>query len=606
MNSSLLVLADGLELVAVEAAAQRLAWVGTSGSGKTYGCGRYVEQAHACNIPVLILDTVSLWPPIRLAADGKRPGLPFVIVGGDHADVPLELGRGAELARFLITQNASAVVDLSDYAPDERAPFVADLCERLLIELKHQKKRRPRFVVYDEAQDLAPQIPAKGEARMLKAVSALIRKGRNHLCGTVLLTQRPADVSKTALNLCGNLFLGGMFAAHDRKAMRDWAGAKARSPLVEQQLKELPELQPGEFFFWSPSWMKRYQRVHVLPKWTFDGSSSTPLPSDAELGKVAPVDVQALRALLTPPPAAAPLEGVKARQGGQAKTPVEVSPEDASELAAVQRRNVELAGRVHELEKQAQVLQGQLWTHEAFAKTQREQGQRLEAAVQSYFEAVRRVDPPPELAFRAMDIPVTRAEAPLQVSVMRRSGFTTTRIAPSALSSSPTSSGATTGATTTMGATEAYCQDVLEAIVAYGPLDRERLSLLSGKSRSSSTFASALRKLLGDGWVLEVDRRFAATEKGRRQAQHAPLPLGRALYDHYRAKLSPYDAETLDAVVQVRGGLTRQELAERTGHSLTSSTFADSIRTLKNMGLCEEASRRVRLIDHVRVSMGLG
>src|SRR3972149_2180455 len=43
---------------------------------------------------------------------------------------------------------------------------------------------------------------------------------------------------------------------------------------VQASLEELPSLTPGEFFLWSPSWLKYFGRVRVAKKWTFDGSST--------------------------------------------------------------------------------------------------------------------------------------------------------------------------------------------------------------------------------------------------------------------------------------------------------------------------------------------
>lgn len=584
--SSLVVLADDLTMDAAAAAAQRMAWLGTSGSGKSYGCGRYVEQLHAANIPVLIVDTVGIWPALRLSADGKKAGLPFVIVGGEHSDVPIDLARGSELARFLISQNASAVIDVSDYDPQERAPFVADLCNALLMEMKVKAIRRPRVVVFDEAQDVAPQVPGKGEARMCKAVSGLIRKGRNHLCGTVLLSQRPADVSKSALNLAGNLFVGAMFAKHERQAVRDWAGAKARSAAVEEQLKDLPELQPGEFFFWSPQWLRVYQRIRVLPKWTFDGSSSTPIDASAELGKLAPVDVKALRALLTP--AAAPVHPptgsavpaavrAAARKGGGPASP---APDRGSELHIVEQLRVGLEQRVQELEKTLTLTRDALADELAASRRAAELYATVRRAVDAYVDSSPRIASAP-LAMQVKGPGITQKGRTVADPEVERVAAQTS--------------------------TNEYRSALLDTIATYGPLDRTRLSILSGKSKSSTTFASAIRSLVAGRFITDEAGMMAATAHGRRECPGTPLPTGRALYGHWKAKLTPYEAETFEAIAKVKAGLTRAELAERTGHSASSTTFAAAIRRLKAMGLAFEADgRRIALLEHVRTAMGLG
>jgi hypothetical protein len=114
-------LRDGGAFEALSFACQRFALISSSGGGKSYGCGRIVEDLARANVPQVVVDTVGIWPAIRLAADGKSPGLPFVVIGGEHADVPFVPERAGELARFILRNNASAVVDVSDLMPDERA-----------------------------------------------------------------------------------------------------------------------------------------------------------------------------------------------------------------------------------------------------------------------------------------------------------------------------------------------------------------------------------------------------------------------------------------------------------------------------------------------------
>ena len=45
------------------------------------------------------MDPKGDWWGLRAAADGKGPGLPIVIVGGEHGDVPLEVGAGGKMLR---------------------------------------------------------------------------------------------------------------------------------------------------------------------------------------------------------------------------------------------------------------------------------------------------------------------------------------------------------------------------------------------------------------------------------------------------------------------------------------------------------------------------
>lgn len=611
MAESLVQIAENLSLPALEAASQRLAWVGTSGGGKTYGAGRMVEQLSAANVPVLILDTVGVWPAVRLAADGKTPGLPFVIVGGDHADVPLDPSAGAKLAAFLVGENASAVVDLSDYAPDERAPFVADLCEALLPRLK--QSRRPRTLLLDEAEDLAPEKPLRGEARMLRAVSEYVRKARNHGGGTILLTKRPQDVSKAVFNLCGNLFVGALFAAHERKAVREWAGSKARSEVVEEQLRLLPELQPGEFFFWSPSWRRIYERIRVLPKWTYDGSHA-PL-SHASLEQLAPVDVKALRTLLAP-------ELLAGKADGGAAPSASVLPAEA--VRGYEKRIDDLESDLEQAGRDYDVLQRRFEELRSACRT-------VAGLLRSYDELEARSAPTP-VAQPPLDIPETNGK----VTVVYGSSSEPPRVVREWASVTParpeghipgtrperlpTESWEANSAGPvrkrkaapvpssngqSAGSTERYRAEVLATVCRYGPLSRQRLALLSGKSRTSTTFAAAIRWLVAAKLLTDEAGVLKATTEGHRQDRTEPLPTGRALFEHYMQKLSPYDQATFEALAKHRLGMTREQLANYTDHSRTSTTFAASIRTLKGMGLAGEAGGKVLLLPDVRASMGL-
>ena len=60
----------------------RLASVGTSGSGKTYAAGTAVERLLAKKARVVIVDPLDVWYGLRLKQDGVRAAYPVVMITG--------------------------------------------------------------------------------------------------------------------------------------------------------------------------------------------------------------------------------------------------------------------------------------------------------------------------------------------------------------------------------------------------------------------------------------------------------------------------------------------------------------------------------------------
>jgi DNA helicase HerA-like ATPase len=67
----------------------RIAIVGTAGSGKTYTAKGFVEQLLEMGARAAIVDPLGVWWGLRASADGSAPGYPVVVFGGRHADVPI-------------------------------------------------------------------------------------------------------------------------------------------------------------------------------------------------------------------------------------------------------------------------------------------------------------------------------------------------------------------------------------------------------------------------------------------------------------------------------------------------------------------------------------
>lgn len=272
-DSHVLVAAD-LLLPAGECCTQTLGTVAAKGAGKSYLAGVIVEGLYAAGAPFAVFDPVGNWSSVTLAADGKGPGLGVVVIGGERADVPLDEERAEVIGGFLLERGSSVVFDVSELSKSKRKGYVAAVAEGMFRAARRVK--RPYMVVLEEAQVFAPQHAARGEERMLGAITDIVRLGRNHGLGSMLITQRPQSVSKEVLNMIECLFVGNLRGPQERKAIQGWVNEQGADE-ARAALADLPQLAPGEFFCWSPSWLRTFKKIRVSEKWTFDGSSTPTL-----------------------------------------------------------------------------------------------------------------------------------------------------------------------------------------------------------------------------------------------------------------------------------------------------------------------------------------
>lgn len=586
--------AEGLAMDASEASTQTFGAIGAKGSGKSYAAGVIVEELFEAGCPVLVLDPVGNWGKgLRLAADGKSPGLPIAVIGGADGDIDLDPEKGREIGEFLRKREASAVVDISELSKKARKRFVADLAEAVFV--ASRKLKSPCMFVVEEAHLFAPQRQVPGEERMYGALTDIVRLGRNYGLGCLLITQRPQSVSKEVLNQIECLFVGSMRGSHERKAIREWVSEQGIDDRVSAMLGDLPKLKAGTFYVWSPSWLERFEKVKVRQKRTYD-ASSTPTLGKKKLAAaaLAPIDLGELSQLLT---AVKEVDPVK-----KAGSPSEASGLRASQLTEQVRKLTEenaslreryrrdVAGIGERIEAVSEAL-GNLLRHPALGYFSK--GFEPLSAEDRHAEALGNLA---EAVDQRLSQIVEGPQA-LQAAI-ERWDETPPRRAPRS----------TTAAEGGASASSVYQMELLGAIVQHGPVTRLQLSVITGKSLSSSTFAAGLRQLVSDGLITdERGAGLAATAAGKKRSGAPPLPTGRALHAFWMAKLSAYDGRMLEAMA--RGpiqGFTRAALSKVTGHSLSSSTFAGGIRTLITLGLCEERARMIRLRDDTRRLFGLG
>lgn len=291
--------ATGRQTLNLPAAAvtERLAFLGRVGSGKTYAAMKMAEEMARIGAQFVVLDPVGVWWGLRLAADGHSKGIEIPVLGGLHGDVPLESADAAKsgelTADFIASTGTPAILDVSQFETNiAKARFV----EHFLARFFFKKKAAPSAVhlFIEEAQEFIPQEPGRDENNMLSAAHRLIKLGRNFGMGVSIISQRPQEVSKKALNLSEVVFAFQMTGLLERKAVEGWIADK---DIHGQDIKaELPKIPKWHAHVWSPAWLKISEVVAIGERWTYDASSTPKVGKLSTVITLSDIDLPALRA----------------------------------------------------------------------------------------------------------------------------------------------------------------------------------------------------------------------------------------------------------------------------------------------------------------------
>lgn len=242
----------------------------SSGRGKSFGVGVLCEELLAAGVPVVALD-----PEGELFT--LRDQFRVLVLGGDHADLPLPAGdRATTLALTkALDEGIGLVLDLSD-RPTSRSQQEAahPFLERLWTLLS--ERRAPAALVVEEVHVFAPQSGASLTSDILHRFA---KQGRKRGVVLVAASQRTQAVSKEFMSQLNFQAIGGF------EIERDYDAVKA---LVDgHSFEEFRALQVGEFFFaaagrfdsWRP---RRTAHGGDAPMWT--GGALGPRLTDSKLG----------------------------------------------------------------------------------------------------------------------------------------------------------------------------------------------------------------------------------------------------------------------------------------------------------------------------------
>ncbi len=273
---------------------ERLAIVGTSGSGKTYAAKGLIERVMAGGGRVCVVDPLGVWWGLGRGADGAAPPFPVAVFSGAHADVPLDPGMGAALGRLVGAQAMACVVDVSDFGSAAvRRAFMTAFMEAL-----YAANTEPLHLVLDEADLWAPQRTQPDGLELLGRVEEIVRRGRVRGFVPWLITQRPAVLHKDVLSQADILVSMKLTSSQDRAAVGRWIEGQADRAEGRRILGALPQLRRGEGWVWAPG-NRVLARVSFPRILTLD-SSQTPRRREqpGTPRTLAPVDLAAIGQVL--------------------------------------------------------------------------------------------------------------------------------------------------------------------------------------------------------------------------------------------------------------------------------------------------------------------
>lgn len=544
----------------IDTVTQTVAVIAKRRAGKSYLMRRMAEQLFKCGQQIVIVDPKGDQWGIRSAADGKSPGLPIVILGGERGDAPLEVSGGEVVAKLVVEERVSALIDLSLFRKGDVARFMTDFLENLYRLKAREIYRTPMMLVIDEADAIAPQKPMDGEQRMLGAAEDIVRRGGQRGIGCMLVSQRSAVLNKNVLTQAQILVALRTIAPQDLAAMDAWINVHGEMDQRKTMMESLPSLPIGDAWFWAPGWPTTegiFKRVHVLPIETFD-SGSTPKPGvkPVEPKRVADIDLDALKRQMADTIEKAKNDDPRELRKKIADLTKQIAAKPTSQVAT---KEVEKEVRV-----EVPVLKnGQLERTEKLIE-------RLELIGARTIEQAKSLKEMIAPAFAPKATPIRLPPSPRVIGSDRRQEARIVQ------AKRPDFVGEQK-----LGKCERAILQVLSQFL--DGCNSGKLTLLTGY-RWSGTFSNALGNLRTQGMIVGGNSEtMRITDEGIAQGPFEPLPQGQALLDFWLTHRSfgKCERQILGALIGAYpNGLTKEELCEKTGYQW-SGTFSNALGNLR-------------------------
>lgn len=579
--------------IPTDAVTQTFAILGKRGSGKTTTATVLTEELLDAGHHVVVIDPLDVTWGLRSSRDGKSAGYPITVLGGDHADLPLEATAGAVLAEFVVTHHSPVILSLRHFSMADQRRFVTDFCEKLYALKGQTANRVPLHLVIDEADEFAPQRIPSGHERMFGAIDRIVRRGRSAGLGVTLISQRAAVLNKDVLSQAEVLICHQTISPQDRKALDAWIQAHDAHGQAAAFMGSLASLARGEAWIWSPGWLDVFKRVSIRDRRTFDSSATPKAGAVVEQPKrLAPVDLDALRTQIASTIEKAKADDPKALRVEIAGLRKELASKHLAAAPAPAGKRVEVpvltdADRAL-LEKLANALNDRAVKSAEILKAAESRADRLvQTAVAEYLNTTRNVtlDVARELEQTLERVGIQKILGKL-TTVTPAQPAPSTRKLPVYVPPAPVQKRtAPANGTVHLAGGE---RKILTALAQY-PSGRTKVqvALLCAYAHNGGGFNNYISGLRTKGYLEGSGDNLRITDAGLDAlGDFTPLPTGQALAEHWMRQLGKAERLVLDALV-TRGPMSKEQAASIAGYEPSGGGFNNALSRLRTLELVQ-------------------
>jgi uncharacterized protein len=517
-----------------------MAFVGRTGSGKTFSAKGAAELVLREGGRVCIVDPTGVWFGMKSNAKGTGPGFQIVVFGGDHADVPIVDTSGAALAELVAVKNVPTIIDLSEFTIGGRTRFATRFLEDL-----YRRNRGPLTLIVDEADVFAPQKVQPDESVMLSRMEQICRRGRVRGFRPWLITQRPASLNKNVLSQANTLIAMQLTSPQDRKAIGAWIEGQADVERGKEVLAELPRLKRGEAFVWAPT-HGILERVKFPAISTYDTGRAPVEGETPPVLKLAEIDLTSIGESFKQAEAEAAANDPKRLRARiaeleRALKKADIPRIDQDEVDAIRREGEE---------------RGRAAAQNAFQDAMRERLRITRQAVHSAIdEAFQSIEPLRSSPHQWMDEKSKQARK--LVDAMTTAGTRVSggglpkgsRIVAAGPAPAQAARAAGNGAGHTGGLPRGEAAILAACIMYPDGVERRTLTVLTGYKRSSRD--AYVQRLREKGLVETTGDRVIATAAGGKALPDAePLPTGQALQEYWLGRLPKGERDILEVLLR--------------------------------------------------------